>query len=342
MSAWSLPMLAPLQHGGPNGAGVARFDFSTNANAAGPLAAVAAAVAAVDRTRYPDPGYRLLREQLAAWHGVSPQRIVIAGSASEFIHRFTQLAARSRRVRRAVVPHPGYGEYAAAAHVAGLEVVAHGSQRPRAPTADDLWWITEPSSPDGGTLGDALGRLIGRADEAGAVVVLDLAYQPLRLDARALPSGCEPAWQLWSPNKSCGLPGVRAAYAIAPASGEPVAHALQASAPSWVAGTEGVAMLSAFAAEPAWAELATQRRTLQAWRDTLSRGLQDAGWHMCESQSVVPFFIAQPPAGLSMAGLRERGIQLRDTTSMGLRGWVRLSAQPPEAIDALLRTLAAP
>lgn len=341
MSAWSLPWLPPLHHGGPDGAGAVRFDFSTNANAAGFLPTVAAAVAAADRTRYPDPGYDALRQHLAAWHGATPQRVVIAGSASEFIHRFTQLAVRSRRVRRAVVPNPGYGEYAAAAHAAGLEIAMHGGERPRVPTADDLWWITEPASPQGSTLGEGLGTLIDRIHAAGALLALDLAYQPLRLDAFDLPRQASGAWCLWSPNKSCGLPGVRAAYAIAPANEEPAAKALSISAPSWVAGADGVAMLFAFASEHAQAELSSQRHTLRAWRVALSSGLQDAGWQVADALSVTPFVVAQPPAGFSAAALRAEGIVLRDTTSMGLRGRMRLSAQPPEAVAALLRALEA-
>jgi histidinol-phosphate aminotransferase len=340
MSTWSLPTLAAPEHGGPDGAGAVRFDFSTNANAAGPLPSVAAAVAAADRVRYPDPAYRTLREHLAAWHGSVPERVVVAGSASEFIHRFTQLAARSRRVRRAVVPAPGYGEYAAAACVAGLEVGTYGTHRPGAPTAGDLWWITEPSSPDGGSLGDGLAARIAHLNEAGAVVALDLAYQPLRLDGRALSPESETVWRLWSPNKSCGLSGVRAAYAIAPVGKEPVAQALRASAPSWVVSAEGVQMLLAFAGEKAQAELATQRLTLRSWRDLLSTGLRAAGWQLPDD-SVTPFFVARPPGGFSAAVLPAAGIRLRNTVGMGLPGCMRLSAQPPQAIEALLRALEA-
>jgi len=340
MSAWSLPSLAPLRHGGPDGTHGVRFDFSTNANAAGPLNTIACVVAAADRSRYPDPAYHHLREGLAAWHGATPQRVVVAGSAGEFIHRITHLAARSRRVRRAVVPHPGYGEYAVAASAAGLEVAVHSVHRPRVATADDLWWITEPASPGGQTLASALPALIEHARQAGALVVLDLAYQPLRLDHLALPRRTHDAWCLWSPNKSCGLPGVRAAYAIAPPDDEPLAQALSANAPSWILGAEGVAMLHGFASDAAQAELAAQRRLLGTWRDRLSAVLRAAGWTVDEAASVTPFFVARPPAHVSLAALRAEGFRLRDTASMGLPGRMRLSAQPPQAIDALQRALA--
>jgi histidinol-phosphate aminotransferase len=171
-------------------------------------------------------------------------------------------------------------------------------------------------------------------------VALDLAYQPLRFDAFELPSQATNVWCLWSPNKSCGLPGVRGAYAIAPVHDLPVVPVLRACAPSWVVGAEGVAMLRAFAQERAHTELASRRPLLRAWRESLAQGLRHAGWQVADALSVTPFLVAQPPAGLSTADLRSVGIKLRDTTTLGLRGWMRLSAQPPEAVTALLRALA--
>lgn len=37
--------------------------------------------------------------------------------------------------------------------------------------------------------------------------------------------------------------------------------------------------------------------------------------------------------------LRERGIRVRDAASFGLPGWVRVSAQPPAAQQALQQAL---
>ena len=48
-------------HGGPDAAGAAQFDFSTNSNACGPCPMAWAAVQAADATRYPDPQYTALK-----------------------------------------------------------------------------------------------------------------------------------------------------------------------------------------------------------------------------------------------------------------------------------------
>ena len=82
-------MGAALRHRGPDAQGVPLHDFSTNANACGPCPPVLEALRAADPTRYPDPRYMALREQLAAFHGVDRERIVVAASASEFIARIT-------------------------------------------------------------------------------------------------------------------------------------------------------------------------------------------------------------------------------------------------------------
>ena len=81
-------------HGGPDRHGVPLHDFSTNSNACGPCPDAAAAVRQADATQYPDASYSALREQLAAFHGVAVQRVVLAASASEFIFRITALVAQ--------------------------------------------------------------------------------------------------------------------------------------------------------------------------------------------------------------------------------------------------------
>ena len=63
-------------HGGSDALGAARWDFSTNSNASGPCPQVVQALAQTDATRYPDPAYVALRQQLADHHGVARRRHV--------------------------------------------------------------------------------------------------------------------------------------------------------------------------------------------------------------------------------------------------------------------------
>lgn len=338
-SRWNLPTAPTLVHGGPDADGIAPFDFSTNSNAEGPLPSIAAAVAQADRTHYPDPGYHALRAQLASYHKVHTDQVVLAGSASEFIDRFTRFAARFGATRQVNVPRPGYGDYRGAGLRHGLEVRAYEPSDSLLAVSGDLWWLTEPSSPTGRSHHAQLEPLILAARGAQATVVLDLAYQPLRLDHLELPACAAHAWQLWTPNKACGLTGVRGAYAVAPAADRPVAQALALHAPSWILGSDAVQMLSAFTTDAAQAELNAAKTLLAQRRGELSGLLDDAGWQVGDRDSVTHFFVARPPPHFSLIRLRARGIKVRDTDSMGLPGWIRLAAQRPEALAALREAL---
>lgn len=332
-------VLVPL-HGGPDAAGVPPHDFSTNSNACGPCPEALHAVQVADATRYPDPAYTALRAGLGAFHGVAPARIVLAASASEFIHRITALAVQRGAVLVAAPAH-SYGDYAQAAQARGLAWVRGGDV-----AAAGLQWACEPSSPLGHA--DPAVRTWRQGDSTPVLRVLDCAYVPLRLDeagawtgvpAPHLPPAC---WQLWTPNKALGLTGVRAAYAVAPAEGNgDVVSALNALAPSWPVGAHGVALLQS------WMEPAVQRwlvHSLGSLRDWKARqqGLcADMGWTV-QPGSLANYFCAMPegciqPEALShmLSGLRSAGIKLRDCASFGLPGVVRLGVLPPASQDAL-------
>jgi histidinol-phosphate aminotransferase len=322
------------EHGGPDAAGPVRWDFSTNAHPAGPCPMARLAVQQADPSRYPDPGYHALRERLGAWHGVAPHRIVLAASASEFIQRITAVTARLWPGAVAVPMH-AYGDYAAAALACGLTPV-RGDANPGQHVPIALRWCADPASPQG---------LSTKPPEAPASVptVVDRVYAPLRLQ------GADPwaaqildaVFQLHSPNKALGLTGVRGGYAVAPAGDDARARALcnglRAAEPSWPLGAQGVALLTA------WTEPATQRwlheslPMLRRWTAALQSGLHALG--LQPQASDAPFMCARRPLRADAAWLRARGLAVRDTTSFGLPGRMRVSAQPPEATQALLRAL---
>ena len=315
-------MTTRQEHGGPDAQGVPRWDFSTNANACGPCPMALAALAQTDAQHYPDPAYTALRTVLAAFHGVSVARIVVAGSASEFIARITAAVVRGGG-HTVWQPAQAYGDYARAAAAWGLQRVAD-------PAAADLLWLCEPSSPQG--MAEPLAQAV---TGQGGVVVLDRAYEPLRLAGRCSldAAALDTVWQLWSPNKALALTGVRGAYAIAPIGASALLPRLVQLAPSWPLGAHAVAMLSAWVQPETQAWLAQSREQLRGWKRQQVDGLHRLGWHCLPSDA--NYLCAQAPGPVSVAGLRAQGIKLRDTTSMGLPGHWRLSVQPPAAQNAL-------
>ena len=314
-------------HGGPDALGTPRFDFSTNSNSVGPCPHALAVVQQADATAYPDPQYTALRAQLATFHGVDGARVVLAASASEFIHRISALHALNRGQGVYLPPHH-YGDYAQAAQAWGLTIAAAADAR--------LLWACEPSSPLGQNHAGLAALVEGL--QVGQQLVLDCAYAPLRLEgAPSLDTAqMDMLWQLYTPNKALGLTGIRAAYAIAPLGADTTP--LRALCPSWPVGAHGVALLQAWCSAASQQWLAQSLPTLREWKVRQMALLETLGW-MC-LPSGVNFFCARP-GGPDLAGrlqhLRRQGIKLRDATSFGLPGHVRLGVLAPGAQDALAR-----
>lgn len=309
-------------HGGPDAAGIPRWDFSTNANACGPAPAALDAVRSADASCYPDPAYTALRERLGAFHHVAPERIVVAASASEFIVRVTAAVRLQSPHATVFAPPLGYADYARAADTLGLRRVGSAGDA-------SLVWSTEPGTPHGLSLRVPMAR-------EGAVQVVDEAYAPLRLEgeARAVPGT---AWRLWSPNKALGLTGVRAAYAIAPEGADALLAVLRQLEPSWPVGAHGVAMLNAWTEDGTQQWLGGSLATLREWKARQVAVCEAMGW-VCEA-GVTPFFVARWKHAATAAelapALRAQGVKLRDATSLGLPGAVRVGVRPPDAQDAL-------
>ena len=331
--------MTPRIHGGPDAWGVPRFDFSTNSNACGPCPIASDAVRGADACHYPDASYCALRQQLAAFHAVDAKRVLLAGSASEFIFRITACVAQrgmnasgldqagkaSGPVTVCLPPHC-YGDYAHAAQAWGLGVT-------KQPDAAQLVWACEPSSPLGGAHADWPTWPIKGS------LVLDRAYEPLRLSGSPGLNDAQLAqvWQLWTPNKALGLTGVRAAYAIAPLGADDMVAAVERLCPSWPVGAHGVAMLQSWVLPEVQAWLAESLLTLKVWKVRQLDLLHNLGWHCLPSEA--NFFCARPPSGFDLATLRSAGIKLRDAASFGLPGHVRVGVLPPQAQDALMQAL---
>ncbi len=322
--------LAHPVHGGPDAYGAPAHDFSTNANACGPCPAALAAVQGADAARYPDPVYTALREALAAFHAVAPARIVVAASASEFIARITAWVAREGG-RHVWLPAHAYGDYAQAAAARRLQPVADAA-------GADLAWLCEPASPLG--TAEPMAPAIAASQ---ATVVLDRAYEPLRLSGACSLSApaLEGVWQLWSPNKALGLTGVRGAYAIAPLHATGAVPELDALAPSWPLGAHGEAMLRAWTTPAAQDRLHASLATLREWKAQQTALCTSLGWAVLPGDA--NYFVARLPGANDVNHLpalrRKHGVKLRDCASFHLPNHVRLGVRPPHDQAALQRAL---
>lgn len=322
-----------MTHGGSDSGPTLLHDFSTNANPLPVPASLSAALLAADRCRYPDPHYLALREQLGRAHGVPPERILPASGGAEAIRRLS-LAALLQGLREVWVPSPGFGDYAAAAQALGLRVrpYADVTQLLQELGSEAMVWICEPCNPTGESLASAqIAAVAARA----ALTVLDRAYEPLRLAgmAPALPSNC---WALHCPNKALGHTGVRAAYLIAPDEGA-LTQSMRQLAASWVLSAEGQVLLMQLHRPEIQAWLAESRAQLRRWSVQQREMLARLSWQ--QRESCTPFWLARPAAPLDHEALRAHGIKLRDASSFGLPGWVRVATLPPQSQLALKKVI---
>ena len=337
-----------LVHGGTDAGLPVLHDFSTNAHPLGPPPAALDAVLRADRLRYPDPAYVALRARLGDWHGVEPERVLPASGGSEAIRRLT-LAAMLSGVTRVCVPQPGFGDYAAAAHALGLQVSGYEDafQLVESLTLPSLVWVCDPNNPTGASFGPADWAAVALAlGQSGSQLVVDQAYDALRLGgACALPQAiADGAWRLACPNKALGLTGVRGAYLIGPRDGLWIDRVAEL-APSWVLSAEGQALLEAWTTPTIRHELEASLPLLREWRAAQRSKLAALGFGQIDGGGASFCLAALPspwhetPEPL-LAGLRALGIKLRDASSFGLPGLVRVSVQAPEAVDALAAAMA--
>lgn len=316
-------------HGGPDRAGVPAHDFSSNANSVGAPHFVLSAIQQTSFRYYPDPEYVKLRQCLATKHQVDPERILIAGSASEFIYRVTAYVARKSLQDESNLPpivwfpEYSYGDYQDAA--ATWQFISTKNIMEA-----DLVWLCDPSSPLGRSI-EGINNLVASL-RSEQIAVLDLAYEPLRLEGHLAlnQSELDLVWQMWSPNKALGITGIRGAYIIGPTNSQKLIQELNSMASSWVLGAHGVGMLSIWADSRSQDWLNQSLDILRDWKVRQIEACKQIGW--LPLHSVSNFFCVNPQRNNLFefqSHLRRHAIKLRDTSSFGLADHFRMAVMSP-------------
>ena len=325
-------------------------DFSSNQSPLGAAPGVADAVAAATVDSYPDPRAAAFCAGAAALHGVPASCVVAGNGSTELIRLIAQLTLAPGDI--AVTAGPSFGEYAVATELAGARLAdarfAHGGhglglnceeaalRSALAATRTPLCWLCSPNNPTGATLA---GTLIEEAvaGNPGTLFVLDEAYCDLlprpQWSAGTLAAGNLVV--LRSMTKTWGLAGLRLGYALA---AEDTATRLRAAAPPWSVNT--CAQAAGCAALADLDHHASTLRLLRGERDRLSAELRARGWTV-EPSDAGFFLIHVGSAAAARAALLARGCLVRDCTSFGLPGHVRVSPRRPGQNDFLLEAFAA-
>lgn len=308
-----------------------------------PMPEVAEAVAGGVATlnRYPDGPARTLRAELAERHGVEPAQVAVGNGSCELLLLAGQaLLDPGTTVMYAAPSFSLYGHLAAAAGAEAVEVPLAGDLGhdldTMAALIDErtrLIIVCNPNNPTGVyRSADAIEAFLDQVPDDLPVLV-DEAYNEF---VSAPDRGRVLSLARTRPNllvtrtfsKAHGLCGLRVGYAVG--SGAWVRAIDTVRQPF---NTNALAQAAAIESFRRQSELDRRVRATIAARVDLMAELRAEGWEVVPSEA--NFVLATPPASLGDGpavhrALLERGVIVRDGTSLGCPGRLRISIGTPE------------
>lgn len=326
-----------------------RVNLSANENTydvpASARALIDEALAATPTNRYPDPMSNDLRDELAAWHGVSRENVIVGNGGDELLYNF--LLAFGGPDRTLVNVPPTFSEYAFFASLTqtGVRDVWRDPET-LLPRADELVAaageaslviLTSPNNPTGDV---AALELVARVcDACPGLVMVDEAYGEFAgpaTSAEALLSEHDNLLVLHTLSKAFALAGARCGYVIA---APDVIAAL--AAVRQIYSVNVLTQAAALAAVRARAEFDPTVEKIVSERSRLHESLARVeGVRVWPSEGN---FVLARMAGASRVRERlcdERSILVRDFSyAPGLADCLRITVGTPEENDAVIEAL---
>lgn len=326
-----------------------RVNLSANENTydvpASARALIDEALAATPTNRYPDPMSNDLRDELAAWHGVSRENVIVGNGGDELLYNF--LLAFGGPDRTLVNVPPTFSEYAFFASLTqtGVRDVWRDPET-LLPRADELVAaageaslviLTSPNNPTGDV---AALELVARVcDACPGLVMVDEAYGEFAgpaTSAEALLSEHDNLLVLHTLSKAFALAGARCGYVIA---APDVIDAL--AAVRQIYSVNVLTQAAALAAVRARAEFDPTVEKIVSERSRLHESLARVeGVRVWPSEGN---FVLARMAGASRVRERlcdERSILVRDFSyTLGLADCLRITVGTPEENDAVIEAL---
>jgi len=340
-------------HGGPNqeeldAAGLDYadlIDFSVSTNPYGPAPSMIEAIRNASIALYPEPTAAPARQALADWLDVSEHGVVVGNGASDLL--WATARAFLRPGSPVVVVAPTFSEFSSACQTVGANVI---EWRARAETefAVDLsaidavvqesqarlLFLTSPNTPTGaGVSIHDVSRWAQRNPDT--LVVVDQSFLSLSEDAAErdtpLPGNILLVRSL---TKDHAVPGVRAGYVVT----TPKRAALiERQRPAW--STSALAQAVAIEAPRLDAFVAECREKILTDRRELARQLSMLGIDAVPSRAGFLMAAVNDATQVRTKLLVGHRILVRDCTSFGLPGYLRLGARPAADCARLLEAL---
>ena len=327
------------------------LDLSSNINPLGPSPRVRRAAAEADLAAYPDRHCLALREALATRLDIGTESLMVGNGSTELIHLLARACLDPGQ--RCLIFAPTFGEYEAAATIAGGDVrffragEAQGFRWSVDAAVDtirrlhpSLVFLCNPNNPTGVYLSGGEVQRIRAAMDGDGLLVLDDAYVSLadwQWDSLSL-LGSGNVAILRSMTKDHALAGVRLGYLVAEPEVVALATRLQ---PAW--SVNAVAQAVGIAALEDDAHVTAARQIVSEARAYLFGELEAMGVPVTPSSA--NFVLARVgDASKVRSALLRRRIAVRDCTSFGLPEFIRIAVRRPEdcalLVDALRQVLA--
>ncbi len=322
------------------------LDFSANINPLGPSPRVTNAAVEADLSAYPDRHSIALREKLATHLEVGIENLVIGNGSTELIHLLAR--ARLRPHNTCLILAPTFGEYETAANIAcagvhlfwadearefrwSIDAAVEKIERMR----PQMVFLCNPNNPTGVYLDHGDVERIRRASGEGSLLVLDEAYVPLadqRWNSLPLLGKGNVAF-LRSMTKDHALAGVRLGYLAAQPD---VVSAIQQLQPAW--SVNAVAQAAGVAALEDEAHVEAARKVIAEAKEYLYSELDSIGVFVAPSSA--NFVMARVnDASKVRSALLKHAIVVRDCTSFGLPGYIRVAVRGQEECARLIESL---
>jgi histidinol-phosphate aminotransferase len=308
------------------------LDFSVNVNPYGPTAYMRAAIRNAVIERYPDPHAVEARGALAAAWQVDPERVVLGAGAAELLWAVTRATVGPGD--RVVLAGPTFSEARFAAMAAGATVqevwASRDTFRPdperlhRAIVATEarLVYLCTPNNPTGQSW--PMEQTIGLVNACTQVLfIIDESFLSLsEQHADAFEQLPDNVVRIRSLTKDHAIPGVRVGAAIATPL---LVRKIEATRPAWSTGAIIQAAATAAAAEQRF--VAESRSRLLEDRAALSEGLRTIGLAPLPSQTMFVLVPVGDATALRARLLANDKILVRDCSSFGLPGYMRIAAR---------------
>jgi histidinol-phosphate aminotransferase len=321
------------------------LDFSVNSNPYGPSPAVREALARVPLDRYPDREALALRRALSEHLNVSPNQIVVGNGTSELLVLIA--LAFIRPGDRVLVLEPTFGEYRRVAALMGAQVKVwrtHAEQDFVVEPAEiietlhrlrpHLCFLCNPNNPTGVMIStETIAAWAQALPET--LFVVDEAYLAF---AQGLPSAttieANNILVLRSMTKDYALAGLRLGYAVSTVE---IVNTIAGVRPAW--NVNALAQAAGVAALSNQAHLQCSLAKLRRDKDKFVAGFENLG--LAPLPSAVHFFLVPVGNGSRFRdNLLIRGLLVRDCTSFGLPGYVRIATRQPKENARLLSAIA--